>query len=287
MTGAGTAQNAVDNNFLNQGRPDAYATRYAGCKGETGCELTVRKDIAKESAENINKLKGCWDAGDTACVAKMREQIETDRNAYTKLKIQDPMVGGAYEQSAEFYADIVDNCGGKCGWLQAALEKTLADGVNLVVYALLGGADAPKRSGGVGSTSESGPKAAGEVVPPAPVVTSGTTRTGVVRTNAADWRVLRDNWDDLGYGQILSTENRAAIAKGKTPKVDDAWVKVFPEDAGLKGERIPMHHVQGSPLTVPLPDTRHLDAHMPGGFRYNPGGPGSALPAYPPKKGAE
>lgn len=60
-------------------------------------------------------------------------------------------------------------------------------------------------------------------MPPAPVVTSGTTRTGVVR----DWRVLRDNWDDLGYGQILSTENRAAIAKGKTPKVDDAWVKVF------------------------------------------------------------
>ncbi|MFL1547427.1 hypothetical protein, partial [Pseudomonas sp. O39] len=155
------------------------------------------------------------------------------------------------------------------------------------------------RAGAVGKVGEiakgaevaaevgAGTKAAGEVVPPAPVVTSGTTRTGVVRTNAADWRVLRDNWDDLGYGQILSTENRAAIAKGKTPKVDDAWVKVFPEDAGLKGERIPMHHVQGSPLTVPLPDTRHLDAHMPGGFRYNPGGPGSALPAYPPKKGAD
>jgi len=114
-------------------------------------------------------------------------------------------------------------------------------------------------------------KATGSVVPPAPIVTSGATRTGVVRTNAADWRALRDSWDDLGYGQILSTENRVAIAKGRTPKVDDAWVKVFPEDAGLKGERISMHHVQGSPLTVPLPDTRHLDAHMPGGFRYNPG----------------
>ena len=132
-----------------------------------------------------------------------------------------------------------------------------------------------------------GPKATGEVVSPAPAVTSGATRTGVVRTNAADWRALRNNWDDLGYDQILSTENRAAIAKGRTPKVDDAWIKIFPEDAGLKGEKIPMHHVQGSPLTVPLPDTRHLDAHMPGGFRYNPGGPGSALPAYPPKKGAE
>ena len=27
-------------------------------------------------------------------------------------------------------------------------------------------------------------------------------------------------------------------------------------------------------LTVPLPATRHLDAHMPSGYRYNPGGPG-------------
>ncbi|QHE99007.1 DUF637 domain-containing protein [Pseudomonas cannabina] len=132
-----------------------------------------------------------------------------------------------------------------------------------------------------------GGKATGEVVPSSPIVTSGATRTGVVRTNAADWRALRDNWDDLGYGQILSTENRAAIAKGRTPKVDEPWINAFPEDAGLKGERIPMHHVQGSPLTVPLPDTRHLDAHMPGGFRYNPGGPGSALPAYPPKKGVD
>ena len=64
-------------------------------------------------------------------------------------------------------------------------------------------------------------------------------------------------------------------------------IRKINEEVVQKGERIPMHHVQGSPLTVPLPDTRHLDAHMPGGFRYNPGGPGSALPAYPPKKGAE
>ncbi|MCH5520504.1 hypothetical protein L6202_15975 [Pseudomonas syringae pv. lapsa] len=135
--------------------------------------------------------------------------------------------------------------------------------------------------------SFTGEKATDDVVPTASVVTAGATRTGVVRTNAADWRALRDNWDDLGYGQILSTENRTAIAKGRTPKVDEVWVKVFPEDAGLIGERISMHHVQGSPLTVPLPATRHLDAHMPGGFRYNPGGPGSALPAYPSKKGVE
>ncbi|PTS82061.1 hypothetical protein DBR00_18260 [Pseudomonas sp. HMWF032] len=168
---------------------------------------------------------------------------------------------------------------------EAAMYAELALGLGAAAKA--GGVINAGTASKASSVADGGPKAIGEVVPPAPVVTSGTTRTGVVRTNAADWRALRDNWDDLGYSQILSTENRAAIAKGKTPKVDDAWVKVFPEDAGLKGERIPMHHVQGSPLTVPLPDTRHLDAHMPGGFRYNPGGPGSALPAYPPKKGAE
>ncbi|WP_349747516.1 DUF637 domain-containing protein [Pseudomonas frederiksbergensis] len=41
-----------------------------------------------------------------------------------------------------------------------------------------------------------GAKATSEVVPPGPIVSSGMTRTGVVRTNAADWRALRDNWDD-------------------------------------------------------------------------------------------
>jgi RHS repeat-associated protein len=105
---------------------------------------------------------------------------------------------------------------------------------------------------------------------------SNTTRLGVKRNNPADWRHLRDLWDDLGYGDILSDANRAAIAKGQTPVVDDAWIKHFPGDAALTGEKIPMHHIGGSPITVPLPASRHLDAHMPGGFRKNPGGPGTS-----------
>jgi filamentous hemagglutinin len=56
--------------------------------------------------------------------------------------------------------------------------------------------------------------------------------------------------------------------------VDDAWVAYFPGDAGLMGERISIHHIGGGPIGVPLPYSRHLGAHMPGGFRYNPGGPG-------------
>lgn len=88
----------------------------------------------------------------------------------------------------------------------------------------------------------------------------------------------------MGYGDILSESNRKIIAGGKrTPVVDDAWVKYFPEDEGLMGETIPMHHIQGTPLTTPLAASRHLDAHMPGGYRNNPGGPGSQAPIYPPK----
>jgi len=111
------------------------------------------------------------------------------------------------------------------------------------------------------------------------------TRLGFQRTNAADWRSLRDHWDDLGYGEILSEANRGFIARGRTPRVDETWVVSFPEDAGLIGERITMHHIGGYPVTIPLATTRHLDAHMPGGFRYNPGGPGSATPFYPTKFG--
>jgi hypothetical protein len=122
------------------------------------------------------------------------------------------------------------------------------------------------------------------VEPVTSTAAANTTRAGVVRTNAADMRALRDLWDDLGYGKILSDANRAAIAKGLRPKVDEAWIKVFPEDAGLLGERISPHHIAGLPVTVPLPATRHLNAHMPGGFRYNPGGPGAAVPFYPAKE---
>lgn len=116
---------------------------------------------------------------------------------------------------------------------------------------------------------------------PFPKFTGNTTRLGITRNNPADWRSIRDLWDELGYSEILSTTNRGKIAIGRTPIVDAEWIAIHPEDAGLLGERIPIHHIQGLPLTIPLPASRHLDAHMPGGFRYNPGGIGSQLPIYP------
>ncbi len=70
MVSAGKAAKVeVENNFLSQGRPKDFTEQLKGCNGNPSCEQGVRKDMARESAENILKLKSCWDAGDTACVA--------------------------------------------------------------------------------------------------------------------------------------------------------------------------------------------------------------------------
>lgn len=107
-----------------------------------------------------------------------------------------------------------------------------------------------------------------------PRIRKKTTSAGVDRTNRRDWRAVRDSWDAAGYGDALSPANRARIARGTAPIVDDAWVEYFPGDAALLGEPITIHHIKGLPLNVPLPFTRHHDAHMPGGTQGNPGGPG-------------
>jgi RHS repeat-associated protein len=104
---------------------------------------------------------------------------------------------------------------------------------------------------------------------------SNTTRTGVVRTNTQDWKDQMRIWDnDPIYKDILSKGNRWRIQHDLVPRVDKQWVGFFPGDAHLVGENITMHHINGEKITVPLPTSRHLDAHMPGGYRYNPGGPG-------------
>ena len=109
-----------------------------------------------------------------------------------------------------------------------------------------------------------------------PASRSNTTRRGIVRDPDGDWIRLRDSWDQHGYGDILSPANRDLIEDGYRPIVDNRWISAFPGDKALHGEIISPHHVGGYPLTVPLPYSRHLDAHMPGGFRYNPGGPGQS-----------
>ncbi|MDT7130417.1 hypothetical protein RQL77_15315 [Citrobacter braakii] len=88
--------------------------------------------MAKESAENVLKLKSCWESGDTACVVQLGAQIELNEQVYTALRVQDDLAGRAYESSAKWYADIIEQCAGKCGWLEASLLKAGADGLGKV-----------------------------------------------------------------------------------------------------------------------------------------------------------
>jgi hypothetical protein len=115
----------------------------------------------------------------------------------------------------------------------------------------------------------------------APVRRSNRTRFGVKRDSNADWRTFRQQWDEVGYGETLSATNRSKIDDGLAPVVDETWVKYFPEDAGLLGQKIEVHHIDGLAIRLPWPHTRHMDAHRPRGPRWNHGGPGSAAPFYP------
>ena len=54
------------------------------------------------------------------------------------------MAGRAYETSAKHYADIIANCTDDCGWLEAALAKTGAEGLTNLLYGVLGAGSLPK-----------------------------------------------------------------------------------------------------------------------------------------------
>src|SRR5260370_19427564 len=80
-------------------------------------------------------------------------------------------------------------------------------------------------SGGVVRVT-SGPDVVPEIFPngvggptvPEPIIDEAPrgsrTRLGVRRTNTADWRSLRNLWDEMDYGDILSPEKSRTHSKG-------------------------------------------------------------------------
>jgi len=101
---------------------------------------------------------------------------------------------------------------------------------------------------------------------------ANTTRLGVVRNSNSAWQSLRDSWDQTGYSDILSKNNRWRIDNGFSPRVDQPWVDAFPGSASDLGETLQMHHVGGYPVEVPLTPQQHFDAHDDNW--QNQGGPG-------------
>ncbi|WJM85362.1 hypothetical protein QUF31_20135 [Dickeya chrysanthemi] len=273
----------MENNFLNKGRPVAFAEKLKACNGEPSCEQGVRKDMAKESAENIQKLKSCWDAGDSACVAAMRSQIETDGKTYAQLGVQDALAGRSYENSANWYADIIEQCAGKCDWLDASLLKTGADGLGNLAYGSLGAL-------GAGSV----PKPGQTAEPSNPLANTQGTSTSRVNTplKVGETRIVNEvsvtrvgRWmspDELaqmqnsgkviqgGGGQTFISTNGASDFKGTAPTGSvyaefdvstnsllqggkDGWFKLIGPDAS-KSQQFMLNKQGGTQL----PDVKNI-----------------------------
>jgi hypothetical protein len=78
------------------------------------------------------------------------------------------------------------------------------------------------------------------------------TANGGIRNANAFW----GEWAGR-YGDTLSDSNRAIIAKGRAPIVDDQWIQHFPEHADYRGELLIHHHLDKGRMAIPLPESVH------------------------------
>ncbi|MFB5952191.1 DUF637 domain-containing protein, partial [Klebsiella pasteurii] len=62
-SGANAAESVLRYNFLMHDEPARMAKKLADCRGNNGCEIDVRKEMAQLSAQNENKFDGCREAG--------------------------------------------------------------------------------------------------------------------------------------------------------------------------------------------------------------------------------
>jgi len=87
--------------------------------------------------------------------------------------------------------------------------------------------------------------------------TGELTSGGGIRNAQEFWQ----QWRDL-QPESLSANNKYLIEnfeKFKTsPRIDETWIKVFPEHAAFKGETILHHHVDFGRYAIPVPQSTHV-----------------------------
>ncbi|WP_325950602.1 RHS repeat-associated core domain-containing protein [Pseudomonas putida] len=90
--------------------------------------------------------------------------------------------------------------------------------------------------------------------------TSGTkTSNGGIRNNREFWQ----QWKNL-QPESLSKSNQYRINElGISPKIDDIWIKIFPEHAKYKGDNIVHHHVNFGHYAIPVPSETHVGSGGP------------------------
>jgi hypothetical protein len=81
---------------------------------------------------------------------------------------------------------------------------------------------------------------------------SGINAAGYPQNGRWYFRQLSESRPDL-----FSPANRALIAGGRAPRVDETWVRGIPEHASFLGEKLIHHHVLQGPQAVPIPEAIH------------------------------
>jgi RHS repeat-associated protein len=64
------------------------------------------------------------------------------------------------------------------------------------------------------------------------------------------------------HPETISPSNRALIEKGRSPIVDEQWVKHYPGHALAEGDKLIHHHVEQGPWASPLPQSFHSIFHQ-------------------------
>lgn len=82
---------------------------------------------------------------------------------------------------------------------------------------------------------------------------AGRTATGQPRDYRLFWRLYIAQKSGLG----LSAKNLAEISAGRSPRVDREWVKAYPRHHGFEGRKLVHHHIEGTSVATPIPDTVH------------------------------
>lgn len=114
-SGANAAENVLRYNFLMHDEPARMAKKLADCKGSSGCETGVRKEMAQLSAQNEKQFESCRVSGNGDCINEMLAGI-SGASGYRELGIQIGFdIAGQYQQMGENAFDRFDTCGWTAG----------------------------------------------------------------------------------------------------------------------------------------------------------------------------
>ncbi|MEZ7213922.1 hypothetical protein ACBC55_06060 [Klebsiella spallanzanii] len=114
-SGANAAESVLRYNFLMHEEPAKFAKKMVNCKGNSNCEIGVRREMTQMSVQNEKRFEGCRVAGNGDCVNEMLMGISR-ASGYRELGLQIGFdIAGQYHQMGENAYNRFDTCGWTAG----------------------------------------------------------------------------------------------------------------------------------------------------------------------------